>query len=787
MAVDTARKRAQRGRKHAPRKTRTKRKGFFRRYWWVFVAVPMVGFLSVAGALFYVYAHLELPATPPPLQTTYIYDADGNVISTLHATIDRTIIPFSDMPKTLRNAVIATEDKGFYSHGGIDPVGILRAAWNDLVSHQVVQGGSTITQQLVKNVYAGHYVTDPDSDVTSYVVPPRTFGQKIREGLLAVKLEQTYSKDEILTKYLNTIYFGHGAYGVQAAAQTYWSEDAKDLTPLESATLAGAITSPSAFDPITNPADSQVRRNFVLDRMVATGALDAARAAQLKAKPVRTTPADVQAQLPPKLGYFLDYTKRNLIAKYGEAAVFGGGLQVTTTLDQTLQHAAEQAVKAHLSTPGDPSGALVAIDPRTGGVLAMVGGNNFQKSEVNLATGDGGTGRQSGSAFKTFTLTAAMEDRISLSSRWYGPSPITIKDPRCYTDGAPWTLSNASDSESGTFTLEQATEHSVNTVFAQVVTVVGPDAVVDVAHRMGIETPLQPVCSITLGTQEVTPLDMTDAYATLAARGWRHKASPLADVTDTVESFHDTINTRGKQVLDTNDADLVTSALQTVVIGGTGTNARLSDRPVAGKTGTTQNYVDAWFCGYTPQLATCVWVGYPQGQISMTNIEGYSAVFGGTIPALIWHDFMTEALAGRPVLDFHEPSLEGYTAGPPTPVPAPRRASRRRWNPRRARRRPRHPRHPRRLRRAPARARAHRLRPAPARHPRRAQRRLPRRRRSGKRGNRRRDRRTRGSRCSPPCAGDGVAQASLTASSRSAGTASSGSVASTMVPLPGVE
>jgi penicillin-binding protein 1A len=299
LAVDTAPKRAKRGRKHARGKARTKQRGFFRRYWWAFAAAPFVAFLAVFAALFVVYARLELPATPPPLQTTYLYDADGNVIATLHSTVDRTIIAFADMPNSLRNAVIATEDKGFYSHGGIDPIGILRAAWNDLVSHQVVQGGSTITQQLVKNVYAGHYVTDPGTKVTTYVVPPRTFGQKIREALLAVKLEQTYSKDEILAKYLNTIYFGHGAYGVQAAAQTYWSKDAKDLTPLESATLAGAITNPSAFDPIANPADSQVRRNYVLDRMAAAGVLDAARAAQLKAKPVRTTPSDVQAQFPP--------------------------------------------------------------------------------------------------------------------------------------------------------------------------------------------------------------------------------------------------------------------------------------------------------------------------------------------------------------------------------------------------------------------------------------------------------------------------------------------------------
>jgi penicillin-binding protein 1A len=220
------------------------------------------------------------------------------------------------------------------------------------------------------------------------------------------------------------------------------------------------------------------------------------------------------------------------------------------------------------------------------------------------------------------------------------------------------------------FTLTQATAHSVNTVFAQLVTAVGPEDVVDVAHRMGITSPLEPVCSITLGTQEVTPLEMTTAYATLAARGWRHRATPLLRVDDPNGETLDRINQRGRQVLDENDADLATYALQTVVTGGTGTRANIG-RPVAGKTGTAQDYVDAWFCGYTPQIATCVWVGYPQGRIPLTNVEGYSAVFGGTIPAQIWHDFMVQAMADLPVEDFAEPSFEGYTVGPPTPAPMP--------------------------------------------------------------------------------------------------------------------
>ena len=672
MAVDTAPARARKGRKHAPRKKR-KPKGFkawLRRWWWVFFVVPAVAILGVIGVLTYVYSRLELPETPPPLQTTYIYDRDGRLLTTLHATVDRTVIPLSEMPRSIRDAVIAVEDKDFYRHGGIDPFGIVRAAWTDLVAKEVVQGGSTITQQLVKNIYAGSYETDPETGERTYVVPPRTIGQKARESLLAIKVEREFTKDEILATYLNTVYFGRGAYGVQAAAQTYWQKDAGELTLLESATLAGLIRSPSLYDPVEYEDEALVRRNYALDRMVALGYLDRARAEELKPTPVRTDPIELGVNFPPRLGYFLDHTRRTLIAVYDEATVFGGGLRVTTTLDMDMQRAAERAVANQLGTPGGPEAALVAIDPQTGGILAMYGGRNFDRSKVNLATGAGGTGRQAGSAFKPFTLAAAMEQGYSLNSRWSGPGTIRIPDLACYTNGEPWQLSNASDSESGTFTLLSATTHSVNTVYAQVASAVTPKAVADVARRMGIRSALEPVCSITLGTQSVTPLDMANSYATLAARGVRHKATPLLEVRDAQGDVDLRISEEGRQVLQTNDADLVTYALRTVITSGTGTRANIG-RPAAGKTGTAQNYWDAWFCGYTPQLAACVWVGYPAGQIPLTNVEGYSAVFGGTIPALIWHDFMLEATADMPVEDFPEPSFEGYTQGPPTPVPAP--------------------------------------------------------------------------------------------------------------------
>src|SRR5439155_3759472 len=482
LAVDTAPRESQKGPKQAPKTPQHNKRGFFRRFWWLFLAVPFAIGLTGFLTLLWIYAHLQLPATPPPLQTTILYDNAGKQIATLHAAVDRTIIPFSDMPQSLRDAVIATEDKNFYSNPGFDPIGIMRAAWDDLIAHHVVQGGSTITQQLVKNVYAGQYVEGPNGE-QEYIVPPRTIGQKVREVLLAIKLNETYTKDEILAKYLNTIYFGHGAYGVEAAAEAYWGIHASELNMIRSATLAGLISNPSLFDPIDHPADARIRRNYVLDRMAALGTITPERAAQLKFQDVRTHPSDGNLSFPAKLGYFLDYTKRDLIAKYGEAQVFGGGLKVTTGLDPRMQVAAEEAVAARLNTPGDPQAAVVAIDPATGEVRAMYGGSNWGKSQVNLATGDGGTGRQAGSAFKPFTLTAAMEDRVSLNSRWNGPGTITIPDPRCYTNGQPWTLSNASDEESGVFSLATATAYSVNTVLAQVTSLVVPDAVAEVAHR----------------------------------------------------------------------------------------------------------------------------------------------------------------------------------------------------------------------------------------------------------------------------------------------------------------
>ncbi len=658
------------------RRTRTRsERGFFRRYWWAFALTPVVLGLLVVGVLVFAYIRIDLPKALPPIQTTFVYDRNGDLLSTFHGSVDRTLIPLGQIPQHLRHAVIAVEDARFYDHAGVDLKGTLRAAWSDLVARDKVQGGSTLTQQLVKRVYAGRYV-EGENGVTDYVIPPRTVKEKVREVLLAIKVERTLSKDRILAKYLNTVYFGHGAYGIEAAARTYFGVPARRLTVSQSAILAGILTAPEAYDPIDHPFDAKFRRDFALDRMVRYGFLDGERAERLKRRACCGVPVslqqgrDAQIDAPGDAEYFVQYVRETLSKRYGAAAVFGGGLQVTTSLDLGYQAAAERAIASHLPTPGGPGAALVAIQPSTGHVLAMAGGKDFGTSQVNLATFRGGTGRQAGSAFKAFTLAAAMEQGFDLNSQWYGPNTITIDDPACEGPEGPWQPENAEGGGSS-YSLQSATAHSVNTVYAQLVVEVGPGSVVDMAHQLGIRSDLPAVCAITLGSVAVNPLEMTNAYATLAGRGVLHRASPLLQVRRPGGRIDGGVVPKGRRVVDRNVADLVTYALQDVVEYGTGASARLSSWPAAGKTGTAQETVDAWFCGYTVQVAACVWVGFPKGQIPLVDIEGVPQVFGGTIPAAIWHDFMEVAMQGKEPTAFPEPSFVRQTVTPSAEAPIP--------------------------------------------------------------------------------------------------------------------
>ena len=624
-----------------------------RRVAWIAILAILLPLLSVTGAVVALYVTTELPEIPPLAETTMLLDRDGNEVAKLHADVDRVLIPLAQMPMSLRQAVVAVEDADFYHHDGLDLTAVARASWANMRSGSMSQGGSTITQQYVKNVLTG---------------PEHSIGRKVREAILAVKLEHTSSKREILKGYLNTVYFGHGAYGVQAAARTYFDRDAKDLSLLQSATLAGLIAAPSARDPFEHPGQALRYRTFALSRMVEVGSLDPDRAERLELRPLGLTE---EPQVRSEAAHFMEHVRRNLKASYGLDALYRGGLRIRTTLDMEWQRAAERAIHSYLPATKDPEAALVAIDPRTGAIRAMVGGRSFERSEFNLATQGR---RQAGSAFKPFVLLAALERGISPLELWNGPSSMTIPDPFCETNGKPWMVTNAGDQAAGTMSLENAMAGSVNTIYAQVTVEVGPEAVADVAHRMGIRSRLKPVCSIGLGTSEVTPLEMTSAFATLAARGIYVQPTAVDRVTgrggEVIQGPLRGLGSVGSTAVSAQDADTATRVLQGVIDHGTGTAARLAGRVAAGKTGTAQNATDAWFCGYVPQLATCVWVGYPKGTRPMRDVAGFPEVYGGTIPALIWHDFMTEATNGMPVAGFPSVSYDIY-ADPPPPPPSP--------------------------------------------------------------------------------------------------------------------
>ncbi|MFN2589545.1 MAG: transglycosylase domain-containing protein [Actinomycetota bacterium] len=517
------------------------------------------------------YADVSIPPIPVGPQTTFVYDADGNQITALHAEVNRVIVPLQDISPTLRDAVVAIEDKGFYRHGGLDVPAIARAAWENTVNGRIEQGGSTITQQYVKNVFTGG---------------ERTFTRKIHEAILAMKLENQYSKDEILEKYLNTVYFGHGAYGAQAAALTYFGIPASKLRVHQAALLAGLIAAPGRWDPLREPDAALARRNTVLDRMAEQGYLTAAEATKYADRPIRLPGLKNPGTLYP---YFVQDVTKQLLARDGYDRTFEGGLRVQTTLDPSMQVAAERAVAVHLPDRSDPSAALVAIEPSTGAIRAMVGGRDFEKRKFNLATQGH---RQTGSAAKTFTLAAAVQKGISLNTIWRGPSTIVIPDKRCLgpdkddpTKEVPWEVSNYADGEAGTFTLAQAIAHSVNTIFAQLVVDVGPDEVVRVMRDLGVrQSKLETVCSVTLGSQAITPVEMTSAYSTLAARGVYHPPVSITEIKTASGQVLEKASFQGERVMKQNDADVVTYALEGVIQSGPA-RRRTSAAPPRGRPG----------------------------------------------------------------------------------------------------------------------------------------------------------------------------------------------------------
>jgi penicillin-binding protein 1A len=591
-------------------------------------------------------------------QTSFVYAADDRVITELHAVEDRVVLPASRIPTWIRDAAVAIEDRRFYLHHGIDGRAILRASYVNFREANIEEGGSTITQQLVKNLYTG-------SD--------RTIARKLSEAKLAWQLEDRLSKEEILTRYLNTVYFGKGAYGIQAAARTFFDIDAKELDLAQSALLAGLITSPGHFDPYGYPRRSLGRRRVVLRLMHELGMITAAQRRHARKELIRLhrVPALGRYDYP----YFVDYLKEWFLTNpaFGDTRedryrlLFTGGLRIHTTLQPVIQEASQRAVDSVLSYPGDPSAAVTVLDPRNGFVLAMVGGEerddwrNRNAGRVNLATAAGGSGRQSGSAFKPFALVAALENGLSASETFSAPSTLQIP----LETRRIWDVTNAEGAGFGTMTLRSATVHSVNTVYAQLIDRLGPTTVVEVAKRMGLRCcrrvssprrPLKPLLSAVLGTNEVNTLEMASAYGTLATGGLRVRPVPVSRVTDARGKILWKADTTPQRVLDPQVTSVANGILNEAVLYGTGTAANIG-RPQIGKTGTAMDHSDAWFVGAIPQMVGAVWIGFPQGQVRMEPPTTRTTVYGGTWPAQIWRLLMLEAARGLPVMEFPNPDV----------------------------------------------------------------------------------------------------------------------------------
>jgi penicillin-binding protein 1A len=574
-------------------------------------------------------------------QNGYIYASDGKtILAVLRGDESRVVVESDRIAPVMKQAIVAVEDRRFWEHRGVDVRGIARAVWADIRSKDVVQGGSTITQQFVKN---------------TYIANERTVSRKLKEAALAWQLERRWSKDRILTAYMNTIYFGNGAYGVEVAARVYFGSHADQLTLPQAALLAGLAANPSAFDPVTNPDAARDRRRTVLRLMLAQNLITPS---DFSAADRAELPDPDSIHLPGTRGpaqYFVEYVKQQLVPYYGSGEVFGGGLRVTTSIDLELQQLARKAIEKWLTEKDGPAAALVALDPRDGRVLAMVGGNSFSKSQFNLAVHGK---RQSGSAFKPFVLATALAEGISPQTTYVSkPTVINLGDKL-------WAVGNYEGAYLGEIDLREATVHSDNSVFAQLTAQVGPTHVRTMAHRLGIQSPLDDYFAIGLGVEAVNPLEMARAFGTFANEGTRVDGTLLGNrpraVLEVVDGDRVDVNAPlQRPVLDGNATALLTSILQGVVEEGTGKRALLPNRPAAGKTGTTDNYGDAWFVGYTPQLAVAVWVGYPTTLKPMLDDFEGGPVAGGTYPALIWKTFVQSALR-----HLAEPS-EAFT----TPVP----------------------------------------------------------------------------------------------------------------------
>ncbi|MEE8602584.1 transglycosylase domain-containing protein [Euzebya tangerina] len=581
----------------------------------------------------------EIDLEPAPqFEQSFVYAADGSLIATLRFN-NREPVTHDDLPEHLIHAIVAAEDRRFFDHDGVDARAIARAWVANRRAGTIVQGGSTITQQLIKNRYF------PEAE--------NTLERKSTEAHLAMQLERTATKSEILTDYLNTIYLGAGAYGIEAAAQTYFGVTTSDLDVGQAALIAGLIRSPEADSPYTNPRGAVEERRRVTAAMTAEGYLSRPDAVAINNAPLGVIPPPE----PPATRYpfFVELVKRTLVndPTFGLdeptrwQRLFGGGLRIHTTIDPALQATAEAAATRFWNQPSDPEVALSVVRPQTGDIVAMVGGRDFETNQFDLATQGR---RQPGSTFKVFGLVAALNSGWRLDQ--------TIQSGSGTFDlgsGDPWSVRSGT---SGRITLRQALASSSNGAFARLALDMGAGAVERTAVAMGVTSEIGVNPSTVLGglREGVSPMEMAGAFATLANDGVHAPPRPITEVTDADGQVVWEPSQLPRVAMDAQTAYLVTSAMVDAVEEGTGGQAQLPDRPVAGKTGTVQNNADAWFVGFTPELSTAVWIGYPESRRPLLNIHGEAVVQGGNWPARIWRTFMAEALEGEPVREFTPPA-----------------------------------------------------------------------------------------------------------------------------------
>ncbi|MGI8479791.1 MAG: transglycosylase domain-containing protein, partial [Gaiellaceae bacterium] len=553
-------------------------------------------------------------------QNSFLYAANGSLLGSIPAERNRQPVQVDGMSPWIRKATIAVEDRRFFEHDGVDIEGIARAAVADVKAGRIVEGGSTITQQLVRNLYISR---------------ERTVQRKVKEACLATKLDGVWTKHRILTTYLNQVYYGSQAYGIEAASQTFFSRSALELTLSQSALLAGLTQAPSIYNPFTAPGRALARRAVVLRAMLETGVISERQYARATKSRLGLDPGRLYSQI--REPYFFGYVRDRLIEEYGAATVRSGGLRVYTTIKPRYQRLAEEAIRDTLTEPTDPAAALISISPRTGAIRAMAAViPNRPKNEFNLLSQ---ARRQPGSTFKTFVLATAVEMGINPDSTYYVSAPFTYRvhpAGNC-DDGSWWCVHTYANDYYGWSSIRSATIRSDNSVYAQLTLDVTPEKVAETARKMGVKTPLAKVPSIGLGSVAVSPLDLASGYATLASGGVY--AEPMAIRRVVLANGKEDRAAgwgvpRRRRAISEGTAAVVTRILEQNMQSGTGTRAAFG-RPAAGKTGTNEEHKDAWFAGYTPDLATTVWMGYTKAEIPMSNVHGIS-VSGGSFPAEMW-------------------------------------------------------------------------------------------------------------------------------------------------------